>query len=96
MMNPSAEPTSIVISMNPNSGSMNQQGVVEELKVELVDRGFDVQLMTDIDEVKKASLELLKSNSLRAVVAAGGDGTVSLLANLLTPQIPIAILPLGT
>ncbi len=82
--------------MNPNSGSTNRQSVVEELVQELEKRGFDVYLLTDIGEVKKVSLEQLESNSLRAVVAAGGDGTVSLLANLLPQQTPIAILPLGT
>ncbi|MEL7496685.1 MAG: diacylglycerol kinase family protein [Planctomycetota bacterium] len=35
-------------------------------------------------------------SKLRAVVAAGGDGTVSLLANRLPKGTPLAILPLGT
>jgi diacylglycerol kinase family enzyme len=34
--------------------------------------------------------------TLRAVVAAGGDGTAAFLANLLPPGVPLAVLPLGT
>src|SRR4029450_10193597 len=38
----------------------------------------------------------IAARKLRAVVAAGGDGTVSLIANRTPPGTPLAILPLGT
>ncbi|MFK7769815.1 MAG: diacylglycerol kinase family protein [Mariniblastus sp.] len=82
--------------MNPNSGSTDQRSLVEQLQRNLIQRGFEVHLLTNIEEVKRVTVESLKANSLRAVVAAGGDGTVSLLANLLPSQTPMAILPLGT
>ena len=53
-------------------------------------------MLTDVRQVKKEVCRLLKRESLRAVVAAGGDGTVSLLANELPLETPLAILPLGT
>ena len=88
----------VVISMNPNSGSMDRRSVVEQLQAELEADGLDVRLLTSIDEVKATVDELGRGaeSRLRAVVAAGGDGTVSLLANQLPVQTPIAILPLGT
>lgn len=77
---------------------MDRRSVVEQLQAELEADGLDVRLLTSIDEVKATVDELGRGaeSRLRAVVAAGGDGTVSLLANQLPVQTPIAILPLGT
>ena len=94
----------VVISVNPNSGSSDQSSVVEALALKLVGMGFDVRVLSDIEQVKSTVDELsVAANSdcsgqstLRTVVAAVGDGTVSLLANSLPPQTPLAILPLGT
>lgn len=58
--------------------------------------GLEVIQSTDIEEVIREVNRLQPEGRLRAVVAAGGDGTVGLLANRLPPQTPIAILPLGT
>ncbi|MDG1872438.1 MAG: diacylglycerol kinase family protein [Mariniblastus sp.] len=89
---------SVIISMNPSSGSTDRKSVVLALQRMLIESGFDVYLFTDIEEVKSkvAECESSAETNLIAVVAAGGDGTVSLLVNSLRPQIPLAILPLGT
>ncbi|MGI9496707.1 MAG: diacylglycerol/lipid kinase family protein [Mariniblastus sp.] len=89
----------VVVSVNPNSGSSDRTQVVEELCHELETLGFSVIVLRDIDEVKQKVLELNGESAcsqLATVVAAGGDGTVALLANRLPPQTPLAILPLGT
>ena len=88
----------VVISMNPGSGATDRRSLVDELAGELKAHGFQVRVQTDIEEVKNSVRELSGGSepSLQAVVAAGGDGTVSLLANLLPPQTPLAIFPLGT
>lgn len=89
----------VVVSVNPNSGSSDRTQVVEELCNELETLGFLVIVLRDIDEVKQKVLELNGESAcsqLATVVAAGGDGTVALLANRLPPQTPLAILPLGT
>ncbi len=92
-------PNMVVISSNPNSGSMDRRSIVDQLITELEKQGLEVRLLTDIDEVQR-TVESFQGDpmcpGIRAVVAAGGDGTVSLLANRLPPQTPIAILPLGT
>ncbi len=91
-----AESDSIVISSNPKSGSSDRQSLVRQTAQLLEDAGFKVQTHTDIDRVVESVKNLTAQGKLRAVIAAGGDGTVSLLANLLGPEIPLAILPLGT
>lgn len=89
----------VVVSVNPNSGSSDRTQVVDDLCHELETLGFSVIVLRDIDEVKRKVLELSDDSTgteLATVVAAGGDGTVALLANCLPPQTPLAILPLGT
>ena len=86
----------VVVSVNPKSGASDQQSIVDQLANELTSAGLTVVLLTDIEKVKSESNRLSDSGELRTVVAAGGDGTVALLANCLEPQTPIAILPLGT
>lgn len=89
----------VLIARNPKSGAKDQGSLVDELCLELENRGQAVEVMTDIAEIQQRVETLLDSegeHGLRAVVAAGGDGTVSLLANKLPQKTPIAILPLGT
>ena len=85
----------VVISMNPNSGATDQHTVVDKLTTCLIDHGFEVLLLTDVAEMIKVVGQHF-GGRLRCVVAAGGDGTISLLANELPENTPLAILPLGT
>ena len=43
-----------------------------------------------------AAEQTLAAGTLRAVVAAGGDGTIRLIAKRTPPGTPLAVLPLGT
>lgn len=90
------QPKGVLISINPNAGSSSGQSDVEKLEKYLVEAGFDVVTTSDIDEVAETSSMWASSNHLRAVVAAGGDGTASLIADRTNPLTPIAILPQGT
>ena len=87
---------SVVISVNPNSGAADRSALIEETKVKLLTAGFVVDVLSDVDQVVSVATEKSGEGKLRAVVAAGGDGTVSLLANMLPAGVPITILPLGT
>ena len=87
---------SIIISVNPNSGSADRTALVEEIRQRLVDASFEVDVLTDVNQVVKRAGQLSESAKLRTIVSAGGDGTASLLANRLPQGIPLAILPLGT
>ncbi len=87
---------SIVISVNPNSGSADRTSLVEDIRQRLVDANLQVEVLSDVTQVVQRAGQLSDSRELRAVVSAGGDGTASLLANRLPQGIPMAILPLGT
>jgi diacylglycerol kinase (ATP) len=86
----------VIISMNPGSGASHPGQIVDQLEQSLVSKGFRVRVLTDFREVQGQVSRLQESGQLRAVVAAGGDGTVSLLVNGLPADVPLAILPLGT
>ena len=91
---------SVLILRNPKSGAQDSRRHVDQVAELLSQKGFQVQQETDVDQLVKQS-QLLYSpneleNRLQAVVAAGGDGTVSLLANRLPSGTPITICPLGT
>ena len=93
-----AEPKTVIVSLNPNSGAKDQADLARELASQLEQQGLSVQVLTDIEQVKSTVTHLLATTptDLKAVVAAGGDGTVSLLVNTLPAETPLAILPLGT
>ena len=86
----------VVFSINPKSGASDQRTLCESIARRLEDIGFHVILSSNLTEVESLAKQHLFAGDLRAVVAAGGDGTVSLLANMLPAETPFAILPMGT
>ena len=86
----------ILISQNPKAGARSGADAVRALVGELTSQEFQTEVLTDIDVVADRSQELLESGDLRCVVAAGGDGTIGLVANRTAEGTPLTILPLGT
>jgi diacylglycerol kinase (ATP) len=86
----------ILISRNPRAGARDTRHVVDSLAGALRRAGLQTTEFTETTELAAAARHEAAAGRLRCVVAAGGDGTVSLLANLLDPATPLAILPLGT
>ncbi len=86
----------ILISVNPNAGRRGRQALVGRAVAALSERGLQVRIITDLNETVANAEKLHAAGDLRAVVGAGGDGTISLLANRVPPQIPLAVLPIGT
>jgi diacylglycerol kinase family enzyme len=70
--------------------------MVDALAEILRDNWLKVEVLQDIRAVTAAAKEKQLAGRLRAVVAAGGDGTFRLVAEHTTPEMPLAILPLGT
>jgi len=87
---------SILIVANPKSGSKDRSTLVAALKDRLIESGFDVEIVHDLDLVRTKAEGLLAESKLRVVIAAGGDGTAAAVADRLNPQVPIGIFPLGT
>jgi len=85
-----------LIGANPRAGAQNRQALVEALSSELARSGFEPTVHGDIDVLAAEAERLLASGELRAVVAAGGDGTFRLIAERTPPGTPLLVLPLGT
>ncbi len=86
----------VLIAVNPHAGQGNRQALAEELQQQLTRCGLRVSLVSEIDQLAAEAATRLAAGSLRAVVAAGGDGTIGLVADRTPPGTPLAILPLGT
>ena len=86
----------VLILVNPRAGAQNRQTVAEELANELTDAGFRPTIVQQVEALAHEAGRLNEAGELRAVVAAGGDGTVRLVAEHTSPGTPLVILPLGT
>ena len=86
----------VLVVCNPNAGQRSGRHNVEELVSQLETRGMQAQVVTDLDELTTKSTELLARRQLRAIVAAGGDGTAAEVVNRTPPETPLALLPTGT
>ncbi len=67
-----------------------------EVGRQLAIRGFECSVFQEIGELASEAERLLTAGKLRAVVAAGGDGTIRLIADKTPPVTPLVVLPLGT
>jgi diacylglycerol kinase (ATP) len=86
----------VLISVNPHAGAQNRQGVVAELAKQLIASGLEPTMLHEIDAVAEEAGRLQSAGQLRAIVAAGGDGTIRLVAERTPPGTPLLVLPLGT
>jgi YegS/Rv2252/BmrU family lipid kinase len=86
----------VVICQNPTAGARSGVVLVDQLSQLLRDRGLQVESSTDPEQWSIKASQYLRQGELRAVVAAGGDGTVAHVANMTDSGTPIAVLPLGT
>lgn len=91
-----ASAKSIVISVNPRAGAKSAVARVRPVELALAERGYEVFVTTDLEQVQERAAQWSESGELRAVVAAGGDGTASAVRNVVSPDTPLLPLPLGT
>ena len=85
----------VPIQSNPKSGSGAGQQELERLTRRLEELGFDGRLFSRREELDEFVSDAANHDQIRAIVAAGGDGTVGDVINR-HPEFPISILPLGT
>jgi diacylglycerol kinase (ATP) len=86
----------ILVAFNPIAGTGARRAVVAAVVASLQEVGFQVELLHDVVQLRERAQADLARQRLRGVIAAGGDGTISFLANELGPHVPFVLLPLGT
>ena len=88
------EAKEVVLFVNPKAGSGSGAASVEGAEDVLNNYGFRTTRVSLVEEL--GELVTRRRESIRAVVAAGGDGTAVTVAQHLRPGTPLAVLPLGT
>jgi diacylglycerol kinase family enzyme len=86
----------VLIGVNPHAGARNRQAIVEEFFRQVAQQGYQPTIFDEIDRLADEAACLRANGRLRAVVAAGGDGTFRLIAERTPPGTPLVVLPLGT
>lgn len=88
-------PPWVAIQRNPRSGAGLQTKPIRSLITELKRLGLRPRLYSKREELDTAVNDPVRRAGLKGIVAAGGDGTLLDVMNR-HPQVPVAILPLGT
>jgi len=86
----------VLLVVNVTAGRGGRSSAIADLIGALQHCGLQVERVDSLDGLSEQSGQLLRSGQLRAVVAAGGDGTVAEVVNRTSPETPIAVYPLGT
>lgn len=86
----------VLVVTNPQAGARLREEAIRELIRCLRDRGLLGEVVTDLLVLDRLVAEYRANGQLRAVVAAGGDGTVAEIVNRTEPDVPVSVLPLGT
>jgi len=94
VLSPSAD--QILIAANPRAGSCEHGDSIWRLAELLRQAGFTVDISQNLEKVASHASTLHAGGRLRAVLAAGGDGTVAEIANRTDPGVPIGVFPMGT
>jgi diacylglycerol kinase (ATP) len=89
---------SVLFVINPISGDIDKEDLEARIETVCVSRGLEHRLFktsctNDLEDLRHQ----LQTKPPDAVFAAGGDGTVNLVANVLNhTSIPLGIIPLGS
>lgn len=86
----------VVLAINPKAGVGNGLARAAAVVAKLQAEGLSVEIVTELDAAVSRSTQLHAAGALRALIAAGGDGTATELVNRTAAGLPIALLPLGT
>ena len=86
----------VLVFRNPKAGMGTGAEKVRTLCHCLSADGFAVSVIDDRDQLAEGIRCRTEQGVLRAIVAAGGDGTAELVASLSSAEVPIAVMPLGT
>jgi diacylglycerol kinase (ATP) len=91
-----ADADQVLIVVNPTAGAGAGRDHVNRLVAALGRQRLAPKVIASLAELADRANEAHAAGKLRAVVGAGGDGTIAELINRLPPGIPLTMLPLGT
>ena len=86
----------VVIAANPRAGSQSRDRHLRELAAWLNARGVTVEIISELERAETLAAQMHDQGRLRALVGAGGDGTLAELVNRTPPGTPLATYPAGT
>ncbi len=86
----------VLIVGNPTAGSRHRADELRALRDSIAERGLIAEIVTDLDALGPLAHALEAEGRLRAVIAAGGDGTVAEVVNRTSPTTAVTVYPLGT
>lgn len=92
-------PKKAVLFYNPQSGRSKADHQCDKIRTHFVKHGIELEIVfvpKPYEEIK-AMIDSAISNGVGLFIAAGGDGTVSMIStHLVGKELPLAIIPLGT
>jgi diacylglycerol kinase (ATP) len=86
----------VLVVANPSAGARERGQDVTDLIGALAKRGLAPQLVTDLSLLDQLVRRYRSLGQLRAIVGAGGDGTIAEIVNRTEPDVPVTVYPLGT
>ena len=86
----------VLVVANPTAGAGPRAEAVQALVDCLAGLGLTPRMVTDLGALCPLVESLQAAGKLRAIVAAGGDGTVAEIVNRTTADVPVSVFPLGT
>ena len=85
----------VVILTSPKAGSGVGREQLPKLEELLISNGFEVHCTTSLDAFRKLTHDR-PADQMPIVVAAGGDGTLSLVIETIPAALPVVPMPMGT
>lgn len=92
---PSRRSPEVLVLVNPTAGPRSAHTRLNRLVELLAAHRYVPQVFTDVERLAAEARRAWESQTLRAVVAAGGDGTLALVVNRVPEGVPIVPFPLG-
>lgn len=86
----------VLIVTNPSAGSRLRTDALDGLAGAIHREGLIPEAVADLEALGPLAERYRAQRQLRAVVAAGGDGTVAEVVNRTAPDTPVTVFPLGT
>ena len=86
----------VIVVSSPKAGSGAGRDAIPRLKELLCDANMSVLETTSIDEMRERLATSQAEQRQPVVIAAGGDGTLALVADHIDSQTPLLPMPLGT